>query len=50
MELLFGGKEIKKEKGLSANEYFFKADTTDLTDEELQELKMKKKWWFSLNL
>ena len=41
-EVLFGGKETGKKKGLSASEYFFNADAADLTDEELEELNNKK--------
>ena len=42
LEVLFGGKETGKKKGLSASEYFFNADTADLTDEELEELHNQK--------
>ena len=35
-------KRNKNRKGLSASEFFFNADTSDLTDEELQELNDKK--------
>ena len=43
--ILIGGinwwKRNRKRKGLSASEYFSNADTSDLTDEELQRIK----WW-----
>ena len=43
---LIGGivwwKRNRKRKGLSASEYFFNADTADLTDEELKELNNEK--------
>ena len=35
-------KRNRKRKGLSASEYFFNADTEDLTDEELDELNNEK--------
>ena len=35
-------KKQEKKKGLSASEYFFNADTADLTDEELEELSNEK--------
>ena len=43
-------KRNKNRKGLSASEIFFNADTSDLTDEELQELNDKKDViiWFDL--
>ena len=34
----------RKKKGLSASEYFFNADTADLTDEELEDWNNEKKW------
>ena len=44
--ILIGGivwwKRNRKRKGLSASEYFFNADTADLTDEELKELNNEK--------
>ena len=44
--MLIGGivwwKRNRKGKGLSASEYFFNADTTDLTDKELKELNNEK--------
>ena len=44
--MLIGGivwwKRSSKGKGLSASEYFFNADTTGLTDEELKELNNEK--------
>ena len=44
--ILIGGinwwKRNRKRKGLSASEYFSNADTSDLTDEELQELNDEK--------
>ena len=44
--ILTGGivlwKRNRKRTGLSTSEYFFNADTTDLTDEELQELNDDK--------
>ena len=49
MEVLIGGKEIGKGKGLSASESFFKADTSDLTDEQLQELNDDKEMMISMH-